>query len=185
MLLFFSVAVRMVLQMRMTHIVEDQELIGITALTTRHTFIWLFIGAVFLAIMGYPIIQLLYGQTFSGAYPILLWVLPGTIAYGVMQIQMSYFIAERRLFFVSVVAIFAVTVNLGILFIYGEHLNGIIAGFAQSLSSIIWLIIYIIGFFRVTRTPMRTIFPGKREIEFYLSNWLTLSQKFRSIITKS
>ena len=72
MLLFFQWQLELVSQMRMTHIVEDQELIGITALTTRHTFIWLFIGAVFFAIMGYPIIQLLYGQTFSGAYPILL-----------------------------------------------------------------------------------------------------------------
>ena len=102
-----------------------------------------------------------------------------------MQIQMSYFIAERRLFFVSVVAIFAVTVKSGDIVYLWRTFEWHNCGFRSIIifHNMAYHLYYWI-FPSYTNTDEND-FSWKREIEFYLSNWLTLSQKFRSIITKS
>ena len=42
--------------------------------------------AVGLALVGYPLLTVLYGSEFRASFVILLWTLPGVVAYGVLQV---------------------------------------------------------------------------------------------------
>ncbi len=43
-----------------------------------------------LALVGDPLLRLAYGESFAGAYPVLLASLPGAVAYGVIQVESNY-----------------------------------------------------------------------------------------------
>jgi O-antigen/teichoic acid export membrane protein len=46
--------------------------------------------AVALALIGDPLLRFAYGESFAGAYPVLLASLPGAVAYGVVQVESNY-----------------------------------------------------------------------------------------------
>lgn len=69
--------------------------------------------AVLVAAFGWPLILLAYGHSWTGAYPVLLCMVPGTIALGYMRPLGASFIRAGRAFERSIVMIVAAAVNVG------------------------------------------------------------------------
>jgi O-antigen/teichoic acid export membrane protein len=149
-LLFFSTAVRIVLQAQMVSTNVNEDLPHLTAKMARHSLVWLLIGGIVLGFLGRSLIVLLYGKAFADAYPMLLCLIPGTIALGIAQVIASYFVAARRLLFTSIAAILVVLVNWLLMVFLGKSLTGISASIVQTISLTLWLIVYVVWFCRTS-----------------------------------
>lgn len=93
---FVSVSVRTVLQARMPSLTGGSiALAELTVAVARNGLIWLVGAALGLALLGRPVIVLLYGREFEAAYEPMLLLLPGMVFWGLQQIVASYFTALR------------------------------------------------------------------------------------------
>jgi O-antigen/teichoic acid export membrane protein len=165
---YVSVSIRTVLHARMMSN-EGQET-PLTALTTaiaRHTLVWLIAGAVFLGILGRPIIGTLYGSEFEPAYSSLMLLLPGVVCVGMQQILASYFNARNEFRLPAAGAFIAATVGvllqLSLTPIFGA--NGAALGFSLGHASA--LLMYLVMFCRRSGQSMTAIVPTLHEVDFY------------------
>ena len=168
-LLLFSATTRDVLQSWIpdrTH--TSTEVLSKTLLLIRHSLIVLIAGALVLAVLGRPLINLMYGTVFNPAYAPMLILLIGIIARGVGQIFTSYIAFEKRLGLTSIAAIIGVGINAGLALWLVPQIGMIGAAVATMAGQLASLLFLIVCFIRLTNCSMLEFVPGLEDIRFYI-----------------
>lgn len=166
-LAFFPVAIRIVLQKRLVDINSRSDWGCVVTQMTRHAVLWLLVGSAGIILFGRWLIALLYGDAFSGVYPIAMIILPGTTCLGVAQLIASFFVIDRQFAFTSLAAVVGLSVNLVLLVAFRHSLNGMTAAIAQTLASLVWASMYFVRFAKTTSTPPGSLMPGRAEFSYY------------------
>jgi O-antigen/teichoic acid export membrane protein len=121
------------------------------------------VGALILALAATQAIPILYGEAFRPSVAALLWLLPGIVAFSVVNVLAAYLggIGKPRLnLIVSCIAL-GVTVVLDLTLI--PRLNIIGASMASTASYTLGAVLTVILFIRETGTPLREILVPSRE----------------------
>lgn len=95
------------------------------------------VPAAALAAVGGTLLTLLYGESFSSAYPVLLATLGGAIGYGVMQVQTNYIRILGRWWNLAIPAAFGLVAMIVGLWLLVGPLGAVGAGLAFSCGSIV------------------------------------------------
>lgn len=169
-LLLASASVRTVLQAWMPGAsVNPSVILERTVTATRHTAIVLLMGAVILAILGRPLIRVLYGAPFLPAYMPMLILLPSVLVRGISQVFTSYFAFEKRLGLPSVAAALAVGSNAVLAWLLVPQLGmtgAALATFAGQLASMLFLAAW---FTRLTDRRLSELVPAFADLRLYVS----------------
>ncbi len=88
-----STTLRTVLQPRL--VLPGTDSAEVTASVTRHGLLWMLVLAVGLA-LGAPLLPLVFGSQFALSASVLVFLLPGMVAYGVMQLLASHLLRIGR-----------------------------------------------------------------------------------------
>ena len=167
---FVSVSIRSVLQSRLSSAgAQPHSVATLTAIITRHTFIWLLVAAAGLGLIGKPVIVLLYGEEFSPAYLPLLYLLPGMVCWGLQQILASYFNALSEFRVGTLGAWIVAIVGIGLQITVTPILGVTGAAAALSLGYATALSVYIVLFCRHSGFGFLTLLPSSTEIRSYLT----------------
>jgi len=164
-LLLFSISTRDVLQSWMTgeeH--TSKEVLEKTTLLIRNLIILLLGGSLILAIVGRPLINIVYGIAFIPAYTPMLVLLIGIIARGLGQIFSSYLALQNYLGLPSISAFIGVSINL-LLALWLVPQNGIIgAAIATMAGQLVSLLFLMVCFIRITDCSIFEFVPGVEDI---------------------
>lgn len=116
-----------------------------------------FAGAVVLALMATQFIPLFYGEDFRGSINALLWILPGIVAFSIVNVLAAYLsgIGKPRLNLVVATTSLIATVSLDVLLIPRFDIVG--AALASSVSYTLSAVLTIRYFIRETKTPLRDL----------------------------
>ena len=167
-LLMFSQSARTVLQAWMPgESIQPDMVKQRTILVTRHTAIILGAGGLILAILGYPLIKLLFGADFTPAYGPMLILLVAALWRGLGQVTVSYLVFEGRLGLaaISAPAGLAVNVLLALLLapsigIYGVAIAALVGQFATLL--------FLVGCFSILAGSKWTdLWPRWKDVQSY------------------
>jgi O-antigen/teichoic acid export membrane protein len=153
-------SIKDVLGSRLPSLVGDHgRLTETIATASRHTVLLVLLPSAALALVGYPVILLLYGARFAGSYEPLLILLPGSLFWSVAVIVSYWFIGANRFVTLTVVGLFIAGTNiaLNIAFVprFGMHAAAATSTFCYALH---------LGLF-LTYVARRT---GRRGTEFLL-----------------
>jgi O-antigen/teichoic acid export membrane protein len=116
-----------------------------------------FAGAIVLAVVATQFIPLFYGEAFRGSINALLWILPGIVAFSIVNVLAAYLsgIGKPRLnLFVATISLIA-TISLDVLLIPRFDIVG--AAIASSVSYTLSAVLTIRYFIRETKTPFRDL----------------------------
>jgi O-antigen/teichoic acid export membrane protein len=165
---YISVSIRTVLHSRMMS-TESRggSVAGLTVSITRHTLVWLVACAILLAVLGKPIIAVLYGREFEPAYPALVLFLPGMVCLGLQQILASYFNARSEFRLPTLGALIAAGVGV-FLQLWLTPMFGLTgAAAALSIGYAAALAMYVVMFCRRSGVPVIALLPTIGDVAFY------------------
>jgi O-antigen/teichoic acid export membrane protein len=156
---------RTVLQPRLVLPGTDPAIVS--ARVTRHGLLGMLVMALALA-TGSPLMPLVFGAEFAAAPPALVLMLPGMIAYGIMQLLAGFLlrVGHRRTLAISSCVLAVASVGLqGLGARYGG-VNG--AAFGLSLAYLCASAIVTSAFLRGSALPLREILPAPSDLGVYL-----------------
>ncbi len=160
-----SMALRTTLQARLAGPGVDAS--TLTARVTRHGIVWMLAVALGLA-AGSPLVAFVFGRDFSAAGPALVWMLPGMVAYGVMQLLAGHLlrVGRRGVLALSSWAFAMASIALQAL---GAHLGGLVGASAgMSVAYFVGLAIVAVAFCRESGVPASGLLPGSSEVAYYV-----------------
>jgi stage V sporulation protein B len=116
-----------------------------------------FAGALALGIAGTQLIPLLYGEAFRSSIDALLWILPGIVAFSIVNVLAAYLagIGKPRLNLIVSTISLAATISLDLLLIPRFDIVG--AAIASSVSYILSATITVAFFIKETNTSLRDL----------------------------
>lgn len=116
-----------------------------------------FAGALALGIAGSQLIPLLYGEAFRSSIDALLWILPGIVAFSIVNVLAAYLagIGKPRLNLIVSTISLAATISLDLLLIPRFDIVG--AAIASSVSYILSATITVAFFVKETNTSLRDL----------------------------
>ena len=128
--------------------------------------------AVVLALGSAAIVRLAYGQAFAEAGPALVWLLPGVVALVLQGPPLDYLITEGRLRAVTIVAVGALVVNVGLNLALLPHHSFVVAALASTVAYTISCGLILVLFARqagVKSRPLMIVEP--RDLSLILAMW--------------
>ena len=116
-----------------------------------------FAGAVVLGVAAILFIPLLYGEDFRGSVNALLWILPGIVAFSIVNVLAAYLggIGKPHLNLIVAVVSLIATISLNLLLI--PRLNIVGAAIASSVSYTLSAVLTTRYFIRETKTSLRDL----------------------------
>jgi O-antigen/teichoic acid export membrane protein len=116
-----------------------------------------FAGAIVLALVATQFIPLFYGEDFRGSINALLWILPGIVAFSIVNVLAAYLagIGKPRLNLIVATISLIATVSLDVLLIPRFDIVG--AALASSVSYTLSAVLTIRYFIGETKTPLREV----------------------------
>jgi len=116
-----------------------------------------FAGAIALGIAGSQLIPLLYGEAFRSSIDALLWILPGIVAFSIVNVLAAFLagIGKPRLNLIVSTISLAATISLDLVLIPRFDIVG--AAIASSVSYIISATITVAFFVKETNTSLRDL----------------------------
>jgi len=108
-------------------------------------------GGLCLAAVGHPLIQAVYSSAFLGAYIPLLWLLPGTVAFGVTNVLAHDLAGRGRPEFNALVAAASLVLTIPLDVILIPSLGATGAAIASSISYAASTLLTLLAYARVTR----------------------------------
>ena len=154
----FSQSISTVLLPRLSELSKNEDVRQeLTPLIARLTLFATFIGAIVLAIIGLPLIGLIFGSQYSGVYTPLLILLPGIVLFSASRIVASDLAARGRPELNMYIAFAIVPCNVvgNILLIPEYGLAG--AAFATTFAYIIHLLLTLVMYNNITKVPILNV----------------------------
>ena len=161
-----SMALRTTLQPHL--VAPGADPAAVTARVTRHGLLWMLLVSCALALAA-PLVPLVYGREFAAAGLALVLMLPGMVAYGVMQLLASHLlrVGRRGVLAVSSWTFAAASVVLQFL---GAQAGGLlVASAGLSVAYILAAGIVLAQFTRLAGCPARDLLPGPGDVGWYFA----------------
>jgi O-antigen/teichoic acid export membrane protein len=161
-----SMALRTVLQSRLAQPGES-ETAELTQRVARHGLLWMLAVSVGLAI-GSPLMPWVFGSDFASAGPVLLWLLPGMLGYGVCQLLTGYLLrkGERKVLAVSSWAFAIASIGLQAVGIASYGVLG--AAMGLSAAYFVMAAVVVTAYLKSSGEPAGRLVPGPSDFAFYL-----------------
>ena len=121
------------------------------------------LGALFLGVLGYPIILLLPGEAFLPAYPVLLVMLPGGVMLGLARVLAGDLIGRGLHGYSMVIAISAFVINVAVNLIFIPQFGILGAAATASITHIFAGMMYIYFFTRESGVRIRELLIMRKE----------------------
>jgi len=115
-------------------------------------------GAVGLGVFGYPVIGMLFGKAFQPAYPAMLFLLPGAVAYGMSKVLASDLLGRGKPQYGRTISLAALILNVGLNVLFIPRFGIIGAAAVSSLSQMFCAWLFLFYFLRESGTPLRDAF---------------------------
>jgi O-antigen/teichoic acid export membrane protein len=161
-----SMAIRTPLQPSLVAPATDAA--EVTARLTRHGLLWMLLVSFTLALAA-PLVPLVFGHEFAAAGPALVLLLPGMVAYGVMQLLASHLLCVGRRGFLAFSSWTFAVASIALQFL-GAQAGGLLGASAGlSLASILATAIVLLQFTRLAECPARDLLPRPADIVPYLA----------------
>lgn len=142
---------------------DSMDVVTHTGRITRLTLAASFIGACVLGLAAAQAIPLLYGEAFRQSVPALLWLLPGIVAFSIVNILAAYIAGIGKPHLNLVVACLALIVTLALNFSLIPRFNIVGASMASTGSYLLSTLLTVYFFIRETGASPRQIFVPTRE----------------------
>lgn len=167
-LMMLSTSIQTVLQSWMpgAEVAEGRMADRVVAVA-RHTMIIQCGFALALAVSGWVLIRVLYGQDFTPAYLPMLLLLPAVPVRGIRQIISSYFNYQKRLGLPSLSTVLAAVVNGGLALILIPQAGMAGAAVATTTGQIASLIFLLAFFRRMTGQSVWALTPTSGDFHYY------------------
>lgn len=138
--------------------------VEVTAKCMRHSFVLVFIAALFVGVLAYPVVPLIYGPAFSYGAVLTIALLPGIVSYSMMPALSTFFsqqLGQPRvpLYFSATSTVVCATVT----FLALPHFGIIAAAVATSISYTVALLAATTYFTRVSGMSGARIFAYSRD----------------------
>ena len=159
-----ATVLRTVLQPRLVQ--PGQDPAAVTAQVTRHGLLGMLVVSVGLAV-GSPLMPVVFGAQFGAAPPVLVLMLPGMVAYGVMQLLAGYLlrIGHRRTLALSSLVLAVVSVSLQAA---GAHYAGAEgAALGLTIAYVASAAVVVNAFVRATGGSLADVLPRPADLAVY------------------
>jgi O-antigen/teichoic acid export membrane protein len=159
-----STALRTALQSRLVG--PESDAAATTLLVTRHGLLWMALASAALALAA-PLMPLVFGREFAGSEPILLLMLPGMVAYGLMQLLAGHLLRLGRRGILAVSSLTFAVASIG-LQLLGTQLLGLAgAAIGLSLAYLLSAGVVLLAFVRLSGRDARELLPGNHDVRVY------------------
>jgi O-antigen/teichoic acid export membrane protein len=130
---------------------NESDRIRISSDVARLSICFGLFSALFLAVFGYPIIYIIFGQLFISAYQPLLAFLPGLVAMTAVFAYTNYFSSIGRPIYIAYVFGVGIIINSSLNFLVIPHFGIIGAATVASISYFIIMVIFIALITKITQ----------------------------------
>lgn len=148
---------------------RDEESVHVTARAFRHSLGMLTLAAIVMGAVGAVLIVPVFGEAFAGVWLPLVLVLPGIVAYGVVEVFREYFIVRlERVREYLIMASGSAVANLALAFALVPSLGLAGAALSTSLSYVAAATFLVFRFMSVAGVrDLRMFVPGRAELTDY------------------
>jgi O-antigen/teichoic acid export membrane protein len=159
---------------------NDAEANKTTPLVIRQVLLVTLIPVIGLAIMGHLVISLMFSESVSVlATPVMLALLPGTVAFSALKIIWQDLCGRGRPMTASLSMAMVVVVDVAVNFMITPHLKIVGAGVSASFSYLAGAIFITIIYSKISKTSIREIFtPTNEDFSLYKRVWAKIDQRF-------
>ncbi len=177
-----ATALRTALQPRLVGPEADAALV--TGRVARHGIAWMLLLSLGLAV-GSPLVPVVFGSSFAAAEPAVLWMLPGMVAYGAMQLLASYLLRVGRRGVLALSSWTFALASIGFQAL-GASAGGLVgASIGLSLAYLLSAAIVVVAFWRASALPVRLLVPGPAELAFYTALARRVASGWSSAATRA
>lgn len=159
-----SLVMRTVLQPRLMGATADAA--AITVQVTRHGILWMVLGALVL-LAAAPLVPLVFGPDFAAAIPPLGALLPGMIAYGVMQLVVGYLLRMGKRRVVALSSLVLATASVGLQWFGAQEAGLVGAAIGSSVAYGLAAALIVLAFARTAHQPPWVLLPRRAELGQY------------------
>jgi O-antigen/teichoic acid export membrane protein len=138
-----------------------------TVLLFRHSAIILSIGAIIFAIVGRPLIQILYGRAFLPSYVPFVLLLPSIMLQGLSQVLSSFLAFEARFGLASIGAGLMVIVNAVGSFLLIPHFGMAGAAIGTAAGQLVLTVFMLMSVSILSKTSLGEFLPKVSDLQVY------------------
>jgi len=120
------------------------------------------IGGIILAVLGKPILRLLYGAAYLPSYPALVVLVPGSVFYGIGKMLAGDLLGRGMPRYAMIISIVSLAANIGINIGLIPYWGIVGAALASSLTQILVGVLFMYYFVKASGTPVSDLFIFRR-----------------------